>query len=101
MLGPIEERCSEAALPESPYAKALLAGLQREEMAIPGRGFPTDDWEQAKTLYELRENVAPWWLRDGGVKGDKLADELDAAADIVQSAMKKLCGFVAPSNADP
>ena len=38
-----------------------------------------EEWEQAKLLVRINEDVAPWWLREGGIKGE----ELEAALDTV------------------
>ena len=47
-------------------------------------------WKEVCDLGKLEENVAPWWLAEGGVVGEKLVSELDAAASVVKEVMEKL-----------
>ena len=89
MLEDITEDYSEAALQNTTYARHLLPELEQRGIDTPRMGFIQEHWEEAKLLHQLRENVAPWWLRERPA-GDDLNEELDDAAKKVDMVLKKL-----------
>ncbi len=69
---------------------ASIGGTRSHLSLTPLKGFPCDDWDQPRLLHKLKENFAPWWLREGRVSDEELVRELDAAADVLPTAMERL-----------
>ena len=93
MFGESSEGYSEAALQNSVYTRDLLYELEKRGIDTPRVGFIQEHWEEAQLLHQLRENIAPWWLRGRGT-GDDLNKELDDAAEMVDMVLKKLAARV-------
>lgn len=89
MFGKLSEDHLEAALQKSVYARDLLSELEQRGIDTPRMGSFQMHWEEMKLLHQLRENIAPWWLR-GRPASDDLNKELDDAARIVDKVLKKL-----------
>ena len=90
MLGDVAQQsdpCSDLA--HRPFAKWLWTYLEEKGVSTPRRGFISEHWVAAQALYQLRDSIAPWWINEG-MDLCELAQELDAAAIRVNSAMRTL-----------
>lgn len=73
---------------ELPY-QAYLERLEANGINTPLKGIRNNEWEKARCLDKLLENIAPWWL-PGGKEGAELEAELQKAAGIVTDNIAKL-----------
>jgi hypothetical protein len=64
--------------------------LANHNIATPLRGMDQATFEQACVLCRLTQNVAPWWLRAGGLQDEELAGRLEKAALQVTTAIEDL-----------
>jgi len=46
------------------FGTMFLAKLEDQKVSTPRFGYVRDYWEDAKRLYDLYENIAPWWLSE-------------------------------------
>ena len=81
--------CNDGDWPADAYEVFLLE-LERLGIATPAKGFLERSWRETILLMELIENVAPWWLREGGIEGDEVLRECAKAADSVVTCVEKL-----------
>jgi hypothetical protein len=69
--------------------RAYIVELERLGVPTPG-GVDKEIWEKLKKLGQLEESIAPWWLAEGGVQGEKRVAELESAKKVVEEAIKGL-----------
>ena len=74
--------------PEAVYSQ-YLERLKENGLDTPVHGIAKDDWDQAKLLEELIQNIAPWWL-PGDYSEDRIKEELEKAKLSVQETLGKL-----------
>jgi hypothetical protein len=75
--------------PESAY-RAFLEELERLGIKTPLRGIDEKLWREAYQLVQITGDVAPWYLREGGIKGPELEAELTKAAERIKTGISKL-----------
>lgn len=76
----------------------FLTELERLGIETPLKGFPPRVWKEATVLMKLIEDVAPWILREGGIKGPGLEKECLEAAHSVLTCVEKLQCLVRTSS---
>ena len=63
----------------------LLTELALRDVSTPQHGWLREHWELARRIHRVRENIAPWWVRELDLQSSKLREELATAeATIVQ-----------------
>ena len=67
-----------------PAYKVFLEELERLQVRTPLRGIDGRSWREACRLVQITEDVAPWNLREGGIKGLELEAELRTAAERIK-----------------
>lgn len=68
----------------------FLLELEKLGVETPLRGFSVQRWNEARLLMLLIEDVAPWYLREGGIKGGELEEECQKAADKARRCIEEL-----------
>jgi hypothetical protein len=66
--------------PEEAYT-GFLEELERLGERTPLQGIDQESWKEACRLVQITEDVAPWYLSEGGTKGPELAAELSKSAE--------------------
>ena len=67
----------------------LLAELAARDVPTPRHGWLQEHWELARNLYRMRENIAPWWVRELDLQSSELQDELAMAeATIIKTLLE-------------
>jgi hypothetical protein len=64
--------------------KVFLEELEKLGEKTPLRGIDQESWKEACRLVQITEDVAPWYLREGGTKGPELVAELSKASDRIK-----------------
>ena len=87
---------NEGDWPNDAYEIYLLE-LERAGVATPAKSFPERRWREAMLLTKLIEDIAPWFLREGGREAEELERECSKAADSVVECVEILQGWSANS----
>jgi hypothetical protein len=74
----------------APVYDMFLLELEKLGVETPLRGFSVQRWNEARLLMLLIEDIAPWYLREGGIKGGELEEECQKAADKARRCIEEL-----------
>ena len=67
----------------------VLTELPNMLVHTPWHGMLREHWELAQKIHRLRENIAPWWVRELDLQSNGLRDELDKAKATIVKILKE------------
>ena len=68
----------------------LLAELATRDVSTPRHGWMEEHWELARRNQQVRENIAPWWVRELNLQSSELQDELAKAEVIIVKTLQEI-----------